>query len=163
MRRPTIEPTTWRGLAVAFMAGLAIAGLGAQALTFAGIALPQPGIGAWLPALLLASATGWWAWTTHVMVSRRPLDLDAAAAVGRLRWAQAGMLVAAFMTGMYAAFMMSALRGWPAPAAEGRVVHGVLAVIASIGWGIASWLLERSCRIPDDDEDQPGSSNHPHP
>lgn len=150
MSQPTVKATSPSQLLIAAATGAGGAYLLVQALGFAGQSLPQPGPGGWVPPLIMGAVTAWLAWTTRrtLQVDRRTLASDVA--VTRLRIAKAGMLVAAALIAGYLVLLVASLAGWPAPMAQGRILHAALACIACLGWGIASYVLERVCRIPED-------------
>lgn len=152
-RQPTIRPTSVLDVAIAGVVGGLTGWLTTQALLSAGASLPVLGPSAWLPIVLLAGVLGWLAWTTQRTVQRRREQLDAATAVTRVRLGKAAVLVGTALGAGYLALALVSLGGWPAPLAQGRALHGALAVMASAGWAVAGWLLERSCRIPRDAED----------
>ena len=155
--RPTIRPTGWRAVVVAAMLGAGVTWLVTQGLLYAGGALPTLGTGSWVPMLLLAALTGWLAWITHQAVGVRREALEPRTAVMRLQLAKAGVLAAAALGAGYLALVGVSLGGWPAPLAQGRVLHGVVAVVASVAWGVAALALERACRIPRPPEEPPES------
>jgi hypothetical protein len=157
MTGPTIHPTGWRPVAGAALTGGGVTWLAAQAWLYSGGGLPSLGAGAWLPVLLCAVVTAWIAWTTHQAVGVRRESLEPRTAVTRLQLAKAGVLAAAAVGAGYLALLAVSLGGWPAPLAQARVLHGALAIVACLGWGIAALALERACRIPRPPEDPPES------
>nr|NLI50314.1 DUF3180 domain-containing protein [Propionibacterium sp.] len=159
--QPTQRPTTPGRVLAAVAAGAGAGWLYTQVLRVAGLSLPVLGASAWLPMLLLAAATGWLAWATGRTVRRDRAALDARAAVARLLFGKTAVLAGSVLVGGYLALALVALGGWPAPLAQGRVLHGILATVTGALWGMAGWFLERSCRIPRDPTDEAEDSKGP--
>lgn len=158
--QPTIRPTKPGHVLAAVGAGAAAGWLLAQGLLLTGGTLPVLEFSAWLPMLLLAAVTGWLAWVTWRTVQRRREALEARAALARLLFGKASVLAGAVLGAGYLALVGVALGGWPAPLAQGRVLHGALATATSAAWAAAGWFLERACRIPGGDDDD-GSNRRP--
>lgn len=156
--KPTQRPTTPRRVLAAVGVGAAAGWVLSRALLLAGAALPVLGASAWLPLLLLTAGTGWLAVTTRRAVRRHREDLDARVAVARLLIGKASVLAGAALAGGYLALALVALGGWPAPLAQGRVLHGGLATLTGALWALMGWLLERACRIPQDPSDGAGDT-----
>lgn len=153
--QPTHRPTGAGRVFAAGAVGAAGGWLLAQGLLASGASLPVLGASAWLPMLLLAAVTGWLAWATHRAVRRRPPTLDARTAVTRLLIGKTSLLAGAALAGGYLALALAALPGWPAPLAQGRLLHGGIAVATGVLWAGAGRLLEGACRIPDEPADRP--------
>lgn len=156
-RTPTVRPTAPRTVVSAALVGAALTWIALQLVLLAGWSLPALGVSAWLPVLLLAAVTGWLAWATRRTVRERPDALDARVAVTRLQLGKASIVAGACLGAAYLVLAAMAAGGWPAPLAEGRVVHGLLAGVLCAAWAGAGLLLERACRIPDDDDDKDDS------
>ncbi len=121
---------------------------------------PSPQVG-WMPALgllLVAGILGWTAWLTYRSVHRRHPRRDAGLApiapyqaVNRLALAKACALIGALVAGGYLGFCLSWV-GLPAETAVPRVVRGLVAALAAGLLVLASLLLERACRVRNDEE-----------
>lgn len=121
---------------------------------------PAPQIG-WMPPLallLVAALIGWTAWTTHRSFHRRHPRRDAGLApiephqaVNRLALAKACALIGALTVGGYLGFSLSWL-GLPAETSLPRVVRALVAAAAGALLVTASLLLERACRVRNDEE-----------
>ena len=86
-------------------------------------------------------------------VSRHAIARDAGGvaprqAVIRLLLGKTSLLAGAFLAGGYAALVLLALPALPAPLAITRVIHGGIAVIASVACSVAGRRLENACRVP---------------
>lgn len=121
---------------------------------------PAPQI-SWMPPLallLVAALVGHTAWLTYRSLHRRHPRRDTGLvplaphqAVNRLALAKACALVGALMAGGYLGFCLSWV-GLPAETALPRVVRGLVAALASALLVGASLLLERACRVRNDEE-----------
>lgn len=111
---------------------------------------PLVSLGQPLALLLLAAILGYVAWVTHRAVHVRHERLEAHQAVNRLVLARASALVAALVAGGYAGYALSWI-GDPAEQAEERIVGSVAAGGCAVLAVVAAMLLERACRVRDDD------------
>lgn len=152
---PAIEPTTPSWVVVAAMLGGGLAWLVFSTLQRLGESLPRLEPIAWLSVAVLAGATGWLAVTTTSTVRTHRQDLSPSAAVNRLLLGKTSILAGAGLGAAYLVLVLLALPGWPAPLAQGRVLHGSVAAALSVAWAAAGWLLERACRVPRDPENPP--------
>lgn len=148
MSEPTIRPT--RAAQVGLAA--AVGGVGAW-LAFAwwqggGGTLPVPGVVAWAAIVLISCGVAFLAWRTRKARAAGPAVLDSQQALRRLLLGKTSQLAGAFLGGAYAAIVILALPGLPAPLAAKRVIHGGIAVVANMVWVIFGRMLENSCRIP---------------
>lgn len=121
---------------------------------------PSPQIG-WMPSLallLVAALIGWTAWVTHRSLHRRHPRRDAGLAplaphqaVNRLALAKACALIGALVAGGYLGFCLSWV-GLPTETALPRVVRALVAAAAAGLLVVAALLLERACRVRNDEE-----------
>jgi hypothetical protein len=140
---------------------LALVGLvGGWALRPLSVALgnPAPRVG-WLPPsalVLVALILGYAAWATHRTLQRPAGDgrvgrLLPHQAVNRLVLAKSCALVGALAGGGYVGYALS----WVGSSAElsgERILHSLVAGVASGLIVLASLLLERACRVREDDD-----------
>lgn len=159
--RPTIEATTWTQVAVAAMAGGGGAWLLLSTLQDRGLSLPVVGPVAWASVALIAVGIGVLAARTHATVWRRRDPIDPQQGLTRLLLGKTSLLGGAGLGGAYLALVALAWGGIPAPLASERVVHGGIAVLACLAWAGAGWALERACRIPPADTDEPDTPPSP--
>lgn len=145
--RPT-PPLTLVGWAVVGLVG----GFAVQPLADRlGFVPPLVSLGQPLALLLLAAILGYVAWVTHRAVHVRHERLEAHQAVNRLVLARASGLVAAMVAGGYAGYALSWI-GDPAEQAEERIIGSVAAGGCAVLAVVAAVLLERACRVRDDDK-----------
>lgn len=119
---------------------------------------PAPQVG-WLPPLallLVAAILGYAAWATHRTLQApdggRPRGrLLAHQAVNRLVLAKSCALVGALVGGGYAGFALTWL-GSRAELSGQRILHSLVAAVACGLVVVASLLLERACRVREDDD-----------
>ncbi|QIX28194.1 DUF3180 domain-containing protein [Nocardioides sp. JQ2195] len=146
---PHVAPTPFGALAGCVAAGL-VGGWALRPLTQA-YADSSPVV-TWIPVLALAFVAvvlGAVAWATRRTIARR-LYLDPHRAVNRLVLAKACALVGALVAGGYAGYALAWL-GMSAELAEQRSIRGGLAALAGLAMCGAALLLERACRVRDDD------------
>lgn len=109
------------------------------------VTAPQP-----LALLLLAAILGYVAWATHRAVHVRRERLEAHKAVNRLVLARASALVGALVAGGYLGYAISWI-GDPAEFADERLVRSLIAAGCALAAAVAALLLERACRVREDD------------
>lgn len=144
-----VTPTSLGALAGCAVVGL-VGGWALRPLTQA-YADSSPVV-TWVPVLALAFVAALLAgvaWVTRRTIVRR-LYLDPHRAVNRLVLAKACALVGALVAGAYAGYALSWL-GMSAELAEQRSIRGGLAALAGLAMCGAALLLERACRVRDDD------------
>jgi lysylphosphatidylglycerol synthetase-like protein (DUF2156 family) len=100
--------------------------------------------------LLVAAILGLSAWTTHRAVQVHHQRLAPHQAVNRLVLARACALVGALVAGAYAGYAVSWL-GLEAELAGQRSVRAAVAALAGLAICVTALLLERACRVRDDD------------
>lgn len=108
----------------------------------------------WLPAvtlLFVALIVGWLAWSTFRTVHRRRGHLEPHHAVNRLVLAKACAIAGALFSGGYFGYALSWLGLTEGALAHERMVHAVLAGVAGVLLVVGSLLLERACRVSQDE------------
>lgn len=109
----------------------------------------------WLPVLALvcvAVIIGFVAFSTHRSLHRRRERIEAHRAVNRLVLAKSCALAGALVGGGYFGYALSFLGMTDSALALQRVLHSLAAGVACVLLVTGSLLLERACRVPDDDE-----------
>ncbi len=104
-----------------------------------------------LALALLAAILGYVAWITYRAVHVRRERLEAHQAVNRLVLARACALVGALVAGGYAGYALSWV-GDRAERADDRIAGSLAAAGCAVVALVAALLLERACRVRDDDE-----------
>jgi hypothetical protein len=108
----------------------------------------------WVPVLALvfvAAVVGAVAWSTYRLIHRRRQHLEPHHAVNRLLLAKAGALAGALVGGGYFGYALSWLGLTEGALARERLLHSVLAGVAAVLLVVGSLLLERACRVHEDD------------
>ena len=108
-----------------------------------------------LALLLVAAILGVTARATWRTVQVRRQRLAPHQAVNRLVLARSCALVGALAAGGYLGYALSWL-GVESDLAEQRVVRSAIAGVAGIAITVAALLLERACRVRDEDDDRVG-------
>lgn len=152
--RPTVTATRFGSVLAAVLFGFGIVWVGVSLIRVLGGSLPRAGFISWVSIALLGVGTGWLAARTHRRLQKDRVSVEPHRAVRWLAWGKTSLLAGAGIAGAWLAFGVAAVPGLPAPLAVERIVHAVIAVLASVGWAVAGWFLERSCRIPPDSEDE---------
>lgn len=70
--------------------------------------------------------------------------------------AQASSRVGAGVAGFYVGVLAVNLTGPPSPLHREQVPTSAVAAAGFVALAIAGWIVERWCRIPEDDDDRPG-------
>jgi hypothetical protein len=104
-----------------------------------------------LTLVLVAAIMGWTAWVTYRTVQVRRERLLPHQAVNRLVLARACALAGALVAGGYLGYAVSWL-GIDAELAQQRVGRSIVAAVAGLLICIGALLLERACRVREDDE-----------
>lgn len=108
----------------------------------------------WLPVLALAFVAlvvGSVAWSTYRAVQRRHEHLLPHHAVNRLVLAKSCALAGALVAGGYFGYALSWLGLTDAELARQRVLHALVGGVAGAALVVGSLLLERACRVSEDD------------
>lgn len=108
----------------------------------------------WLQVFVLffvAAVLGGVAWSTYRTLHRRHERLEPHQAVNRLVLAKACALAGAAVAGGYFGYALSWWGISEAALARDRIVHAVAAGIAGVLIVASSLLLERACRVSEDD------------
>lgn len=102
--------------------------------------------------LFLAVVVGLAAFATHRVLHVRGERLPSHQSVNRLLLARATSLVGSLLAGGYAGYALSWL-GLSAELAGQRALRAALAALAAALLAVAGLLLERACRVREDDDD----------
>lgn len=149
------RPTSNRSLAIAGAVGAAAAWLLVVSANALGLIPPQvpwtaPG-GVAIIALLVAGL----AYSTWQRIQVRRERIESQRAVGYLVLGKACALAGATVAGGYLMYALLFVSRWEADAPRDRVIRAGLAVVAGVGMMLAGLWLERACRVPRSDDDDP--------
>lgn len=145
---PSIPPTRPLHVVTSALLGFAVAFAALWWWQGSGESLPIPGWASWASVALIAGGIAW--------LSRDRKPREPQQSVNRALLGKTSMVAGAFLGAAYLALVALTLPGLPAPLAQERLIHGVLAVVACVLWVVAGWFLQRACLIPPD-EDEPSS------
>lgn len=117
-----------------------------------------PRLGWIAPLMLFAGAVvvSMFAWNTWQTLHRRHERMTADHGIKMLSLAKSCAVVGAVVAGFYGGFGLAFIDSLDASYGRERFVRGVAAAVASLLLMVAALLLERACRVPDDDEDEKG-------
>jgi hypothetical protein len=113
----------------------------------------------WGPAatfLVGAIVLGGLAWSTWQSLHKKNQRMTSDHGVTMLALAKASSAVAALFAGAYGGYTIAYLDSFDSPLGEDRVIHAGAAAIAALLMLIAALVLERSLRIPGDDDESDG-------
>ncbi|GGF45094.1 hypothetical protein GCM10011519_18660 [Marmoricola endophyticus] len=159
--RPTARPTRPGPLVVAGCVA-AVAGWAIRPVA-AALGRPQPLVG-WSGVVvvwLLGLAVGFVALRTWLVLQRavakgdvkRRATMEPYQAVNRMVLGKAAAVVGALVVGGYAGYALSQLGVPVTPLTGDRVVRALVAVVGGVLLVVAGLLLERACRVREDDKE----------
>ena len=150
-----VQPTRIRALGLA-----ALVGAGVTFLMMPGIsayALTMPNVPWTTPMLMFAGAVaaGVLARVTylrnHVVHQRQ----DPRRALSTLAIAKALLLGGSLLAGGYLVFALFSVGHLDAPLPKQRLIIGLVTTVSALGLVISGWALERACRTPDGEDENP--------
>ncbi len=119
---------------------------------------PRLGWGGSMLLLAGAGVVGYLAYSTWQSLHKKHQRMTSDHGIRMLSLAKASVVVGALVGGYYGGFAFAFTGELDAELGKERFVRGLAAAIASLLLLAAGLLLERSCRLPeDDDDDEPGS------
>lgn len=104
--------------------------------------------------VFMAAVIGAMAYTTWRRVQVRKEGMEPERGIGYLALGKASALGGATLAGGYLAFVVFSLENLSAEGPQQRVIRGLVSVLASVLLVAVGLWLERSCRIPDQPEDE---------
>lgn len=148
-----IRLTPLRDLGVAVMLGGLAAWLlvrTVEAVTGSSPLLPWAGpLALWFVAALVAGT----AWVAHVKLRVRKERIEPERGVAFLVLGKAAALGGAMIAGGYLIFALLFVDRWEADEPRMRVIRGLVAAAAGVVTCVCARVLERACRIDEDDSD----------
>lgn len=115
-----------------------------------------PRLGWIAPLMLLAGAVvvGICAWNTWQSLHRKHERMTADHGIKMLSLAKASVVVASLVAGFYGGYAVAYIDALDSMFGRERFVRGLGATVASLLLLVAALLLERACRLPDDEDDE---------
>ncbi len=153
--RGTVRPTSAAALAAVAIVGALLGGLVPPLVERAGGTVPSVSWTSVLALCFLAAVLVGLAATTYRTLHRSRRRLDGNRAVNLLVLGKASALAGAVFSGGYLAFALTYAGETEVALPRERFVHGLLAAFASAAVVVGGVLLERACRVPDDDDGSP--------
>lgn len=151
----SVTPTPLRALVVAALFG-GLAGW-LVVVTANAFALLPPRIpwSAPIALALFAALVGLLAHNTHQRIQVRRERVEPQRAVAFLVLGKTAAIAGALVAGGYLGFALMFLSRLDAADPRDRVIRGAVAVVAGIGLAVAGLRLERACRVPGGDDEDP--------
>ncbi len=143
--------------------GLVVGRLVPELFVRADHSVPVVGWGAAVTLLLGAAILGAIAWNTWQSLHKKNQRMTSDHGVTMLALAKASAAVAALFAGAYSGYAIAYLDSYDSPLGKDRVIHSGAAAIAGLLMMIAALVLERSLRIPGDDDESSGGKSLPDP
>ena len=120
--------------------------------------VPIVGWGAAVILLLGAVILGFLAWSTWQSLHKKNLRMTSDHGVTMLALAKASAAAAALFAGGYGGYAVAFLDALDSPLGKDRVIHAGAAAAAGLLMMAAALLLERSLRLPGDDDESEGKT-----
>jgi hypothetical protein len=114
----------------------------------------------WGPATMLfvvAILVGALAWTTWQSLHKKHERMTSDHGIKLLALSRSCLIVAGLFAGGYGGYALSYVRDIDTPLGSDRVWHAGSASVAGLLLVVAALLLERACRIPDGEDDDPAA------
>lgn len=149
---PSVLPMRWATVALAFVLGAGGTWVLFLALDAWSGPMPQLTPAAPVAAGAIAVAVGALAWWTRRAVHVRRELVAPAWGLALLAVGKAALLAGFLGAGAYLAIAAHSVGRLDAPSPRQRFVLALFTAAASVGAGLAGRALERSCRVPPDDD-----------
>lgn len=104
--------------------------------------------------IIVAALVGALAWSTHQQLQVRRERMEASRAVAFLVLGKASALGGALVAGGYLGYALSFVARFDAEGPRERVIRSLVAIVGGLGLTVAGLLLERACRVPQDDDEE---------
>jgi len=111
--------------------------------------------------VLITALVGGLAYSTHQRLQVRHERIPPERAVAFLVLGKASALAGAVVAGGYLVFALMFVSRFDAEAPRERVIRSVVAVVAGVALAVAGMLLERACKVPGVDDDEPDDPEAP--
>jgi hypothetical protein len=116
---------------------------------------PPVGWGAATMLFVIAVLVGGLAWSTWQSLHKKHERMTSDHGVKLLALSRSCLIVGGLFGGSYAGYALSYVRDVDTPLGSDRVLHAGFAGVAGLLLLVAALLLERACRIPGGEDDEP--------
>ncbi len=151
--RPVLRRTSPVLVAAVFTIGLVIGLLVRPVAVRLDANPPQVGWGPATTLAVVALVVGALAWSTWQSLHKKHERMTSDHGVKMLALSRSCAIVGALFAGGYGGFAATFLGDLDTPLGQARALHGGVAAGAGILLLIAALLLERACRLPEDDDE----------
>jgi hypothetical protein len=124
---------------------------------------PRVGLGPATTLFIVALVVGAFAWSTWQSLHKKHERMTSDHAAKMLALSRSCVIVGALFAGGYGGFALAFINDLDTPLGHERAVNGGVAALAGILLLVAALLLERACRLPEDDEDAKNGESAPDP
>ena len=113
---------------------------------------PRVGFGAAATLFVVAVVVGALAWSTWQSLHKKHERMTSDHAAKMLALSRSCAIVGALFAGGYGGFALAFINDLDTPLGHERAVNGGVAALAGLLLLVAALLLERACRLPEDDK-----------
>ena len=152
----TVTLTPLRALVVAAVFGGLVGWLVVVTANALDVIAPRISWSAPIGLAVFAALVGLLARSTAQRIQVRRERVEPQRAVAFLVLGKASALAGALVAGGYLGFGLMFLTDLDATSPRDRVIRSAVAVVAGIALCVGGVLLERACKVPDDDDDEDG-------
>jgi hypothetical protein len=124
---------------------------------------PRVGFGAAATLFVVALVVGALAWSTWQSLHKKHQRMTSDHAAKMLALSRSCVIVGSLFAGGYGGFALAFINDLDTPLGHERAVNGGVAALAGALLLVAALLLERACRLPEDDEDNKNGKATPDP
>jgi hypothetical protein len=115
---------------------------------------PRVGWGAATTLFVVAVVVGSLAWSTWQSLHKKHQRMTSDHAAKMLALSRSCVIVGALFAGGYGGFALAFVGDLDTPLGQERAVHGGVAALAGLVLLVTALLLERACRLPEDDDEE---------
>ncbi len=122
---------------------------------------PRVGWGAATTLFVVAVVVGSLAWNTWQSLHKKHQRMTSDHAAKMLALSRSCVIVGALFAGGYGGFALAFVGDLDTPLGQERAVNGGVAALAGLLLLVVALLLERACRLPEDDDDETATDATP--
>ena len=122
---------------------------------------PRVGWGAAATLFVVAVVVGALAWSTWQSLHKKHERMTSDHAAKMLALSRSCVIVGALFARGYGGFALAFVNDLDTPLGHERAVNGGVAALAGLLLLVAALLLERACRLPEDDDEEPAGEATP--